>query len=289
MFATTLAFTCLLLAAEPHLKANPVYHALLTEGVEVGSQSAELPSPAMPDGLSALKQQEAIEEVIGRAYSLDLFTRNSIVAPQIIRMDDAPIPSTGGRLRRLDVYFIAYGDLETLAKKDFLEGLLGGEESEQGEGQALSSDELAKRGIRIAPDATDHEGYGFGAFELLNKVKISGTVHSYWSKTDDSIVAAAKLDPRFVEDPEFPNRWQPIERTSTGTEQLGAPHPYQGSGEYLKITRLASPQGALFVELHAVYVEPEGWFGGTNLLTSKIPAVAQNQVRAVRRALIKAK
>jgi hypothetical protein len=289
MFATTLTFACLLLAAEPHLKANPVYHQLLTEGVEVGAQSAELPSPAMPDGLDDLKQQNALGQVINRAYSLDVFTHNSIVAPQIIHMDDAPIASTGGRLRRFDVYFIAYGELETLAKKEFLEGLLGGEESEQGEGRTLGSDDLAKRGIRIAPDATDHEGYGFGAFELLNKVKVSGTVRSYWSKTEDSIVAAAKLDPRFVDDSEFPNQWQPIERTSTGTEQLGPPQPYLGLGEYLKITRLASPKGALFVELHTAYVEPKGWFGGKNLLTSKIPAIAQNQVRAVRRALFKAK
>ncbi|MEQ8787391.1 MAG: hypothetical protein RIC55_13880 [Pirellulaceae bacterium] len=288
MFATSLAFTCMLLAAEPHFKANPVFHELLTEGVEVGLQSAELPSPSMPDGLDALAQRETLEAIVGRAYSLDVFQRDSIVAPQITHMNDVPITATGGRLRRLDVWFIAYGELETIANKEFLEGLLGSD-SEQGEGKALTGDDLAKRGISIPGDSADQESYAYGAFELLNKVKISGTTHSYWSKTDDSIIAASKLDPRFTGDAEFPNQWRPLVRSNTGDMELGAAEPYQGSGEYLKITRLASPAGALLVELHVAYVEPEGWFGGTNLLTSKIPAVVQNQVRAVRRELAKAK
>lgn len=292
MFATSLALACLLVAAEPHFKANPVYHDLLTAGITAGDQSVQLPSPAMTDGLDAGAQREAIESVVGSAYPLELFMRNSTVAPQIIRMDDVPLVGDKGRIRRVGVWFVAYGDLETIASKDFLQGLLssqsGSEESDE-EGHALTADELAKRGITIAPEAADHEGYGFGSFELLNKVKISGVMHSYWSKTDDSIVAASQLDPRFVGDPEFPDQWRPIERLGDGGERLGEPRPYCGSGQYLKITRLAQPAGALFVEIHAAYVEPEGWFGGTNLLTSKIPAVVQNQVRTVRRELLKAK
>jgi hypothetical protein len=289
MFATSLAFACLLITAEPHFKANPVYHDLLTTGVEAADHALQLPSPTMPDGLDATAQQAALEEVVGRAYPLEMFERNSVVAPQIIRMDD--VQTAEGRMRRVDVYFLAYGDLEAIASKAFLEGLLGDDKSEQdsSEGRALTSDDLAKRGITIAPDAVDHEGYGYGAFEMLNKVKVSGVAHSYWSKSDDSIVMASKIDPRFQGDPEFSNQWRPIERTRSGEVRLGDPHPYRGSGEYLKITRMARPAGALFVELHTVYDEPQGWFGGANLLTSKIPAVVQNQVRAVRRELLKAK
>jgi hypothetical protein len=63
--------------------------------------------------------------------------------------------------------------------------------------------------------------------------------------------------------------------------------PFSGSGQYLKVTRLVEPQGALFVEYHLVFTEPADWFGGANLLRSKLPQAAQVIVRSMRRELLK--
>ena len=51
----------------------------------------------------------------------------------------------------------------------------------------------------------------------------------------------------------------------------------------MKLTRLADPDGAVFVEYHGVYNEPSGWFPGEeNLLRSKLPLVVQQEVKQFR-------
>ena len=43
--------------------------------------------------------------------------------------------------------------------------------------------------------------------------------------------------------------------------------------------------GAVLVEYHLVFEEPQGWFGGSNLLRSKLPLVCQDGVRKFRRRM----
>ena len=56
---------------------------------------------------------------------------------------------------------------------------------------------------------------------------------------------------------------------------------------YFKITKLAEPAGALFVEQHIVFAEPTGWFDGNNLLRSKLPIAVQDNVRTMRKEFLK--
>jgi hypothetical protein len=60
-------------------------------------------------------------------------------------------------------------------------------------------------------------------------------------------------------------------------------------GQYLKVTALVDaddkPNGKLFIEAHMVFHEPQGWFGGANLLGSKLPLAVQDNVREFRRLL----
>jgi hypothetical protein len=100
-------------------------------------------------------------------------------------------------------------------------------------------------------------------------------------------MAASILDRRFANDPDFPNRWRPVTRDDNGKRQLGAPQPYFGFGGYAKATRLVEPAGAILIEYHAAFAEPQDWFGGTNLLRSKLPILAQMIVRQLRRGLEK--
>jgi hypothetical protein len=287
MYALTFTFAAALLGAEPHSTTNPVFGQLVGEGVYEG---VALPQPSLADGTKADAQQKLLKEIVGRAFPLERFQVDSPVAPQIIRMEDVDNDDPELQLRRVDAWFVAYGKLDAIAEKDFLDGLISGDSSEsegQAEGKTLTAADLAKRGIKIAPEAEKYEAYAHGTFELLSKVKLTGTVHSCWSRTDDSIVAASILDPRFTGDAEFPNQWQPLERMRDGTMRLGDAKPYRGAGEYIKITQLAAPKDALLIEFHLVYSEPKGWFGGTNMLTSKLPVVVQNQIRNMRRELAK--
>jgi hypothetical protein len=122
----------------------------------------------------------------------------------------------------------------------------------------------------------------------LNQVELTVVGRSYWSRTEDSIVTAAMVDPRFTGDSKFANVWRPLTRAPNGQMQKGPPQPYRGAGLYMKITKLAEPAGALFVEAHIVYAEPHGWFDGQNQLGAKLPAVTQQKVREMRQEMLRA-
>ena len=90
---------------------------------------------------------------------------------------------------------------------------------------------------------------------------------------------------RFLNDAELPNRWRPIFFSELGRVRLGDPSPYSGFAGYTKVTQLKEPSGAVFIESHVVFDEPQGWFQGANYLGSKLPLAARNSVTSFRRKL----
>lgn len=278
MLDTILAVAMLAAAAATHDQQNPVYQELLGAGVRAGDESRKLPAPTLPDGLSADAQVEAIKSLGGARYSIDKLTRKSVVAPQIIRVPDAPSDAKTP-LRTVDAWFVAYAELDDVAAKEFLGKLLTTNQSD-GASTELTPEHLSARGIAPASDDAGHESFDHIAYTLLDKVRISATGRSYWSRTDDSIVAAVKVDPRFRGDVEFPNEWTLVDNPDA------LPTPYEGMGFYAKITRMQEPAGALFIEFHLVFAEPVEWFRGTNQLGAKLPAVIQSQVREARRQMM---
>lgn len=276
--------------AADHAAANPVFRGTTETGVSLTPGfSHRFPPPSMADGLDTQKQQAVIAAVLSRAYPEKQFVRRSVVAPHVLRMSDIDTGDSKQPGRRVEAWFVAFGDFDRLADKEFLDRLLKPADRDlegEAEGRDWSKEELARRGITIEPGREKHEGYGRAAYSLLKRVRLCVTGHAFWSRTDDSILAAAVVDPRFHNDPEFPNRWFSITKASSGKDALGPPQPYHGAGFYAKLTRLAEPPGAIFVECHLVFAEPREWFGGTNLLGSKLPAVVQSQVRAMRRELL---
>jgi hypothetical protein len=101
---------------------------------------------------------------------------------------------------------------------------------------------------------------------------VSATRISAATKTPTGVVVAALADPRFAKDKQFPNQWCPIVRGAGGDPVVGDPQAYpradaqdrSGAGFYAKVTRLSSPVDAIFVEYHAAFYEPDGWFGAGN-------------------------
>jgi hypothetical protein len=272
-----------------HLQTNPVFQDLVTQGVSPGGNVLfPLPAPSMADGLDAAAQKKIITEIAKPSYTFDQFVKNSPVAPQVLKIEEHKAgPETP--MWGVDLYFVGYGNMNALVNQNFLQNAFqANNNNNQGaQGMKLTPEQLADRKIAIAPNNKEYEGYSQSIVQLLTNVQLSIVTHSFWSRNDDSIVTAAVLDPRFMNDPEFPNTWQPI-RNVAGRQQLGAPQPYQGLGMYMKITRLAAPAGALFVEAHAVYHEPQGWFNGQNVLRSKIRTATGQKVKEMRQEFLRA-
>ena len=199
-----------------HEAANPLYKSLLDPGVDIGAKlRAKLPSPTMPDGLDAAKQKAAIKALIGNDYDYDDFTRNSNVAPQLLRLDDVNPSDPKAPARAVDAWFVIYGDLKALDDEKFLESLLNVGKGE-GKGDPITKDDLVERKIPV-PDAKK-EGYGHIAFDFIDKVRIRATGRAVWSKTAESVVVAVEIDPRFQGDKKFPNDWSSITKDNGVTK-----------------------------------------------------------------------
>lgn len=192
-------------------------------------------------------------------------------------------------VRTVDLHFIAYGSFDSLNNEDYLIKQLNlaanNQQSEtSGHARMLTADELRKRNIVLGTKPGDPRWVAVTS-TLLGKVRISLTMQNMKTEGKDSILVASVADPRFVNDAEYPNSWRPISVDDAGKRQIGSAEPYVGLGSYAKATRLAEPAGAIFMEYHVAFVEPHGWFRGTNLLRSKLPIVAQEMVRKFRRNL----
>lgn len=280
-----LSSLCSLCPCGELFSANPLYEELRTDGLAVTAEKkATLPAPLMADDLNAAEQQKVLEKVVGNRFSVRTFTSNVGTAPHVhsikplVRGEgDAP------RVLAVDVAFVAYGSLETVADRDFLDGLH--KKSKDRKIHILNTDELQKRKLTVSSSEDRQERYSHGVFIVLDRVELQAGLHSIVTRQADSLLAASRIDPHFARDADFPNQWRKITLDEEGQRKLGPAHPYSGAGGYLKITRLHEPKSALFIEYHLVYTEPSGWFSGADPLTTKLPAIIVSEVRSFRREL----
>jgi hypothetical protein len=277
-----------MLVTRPCVASNAIYEALIQKGVELApDETIKLPRPVLEDGMDQLHQQRGIETLLGGKYDWETFTRKAVVGPFVLKITDDGREL--GRIgRRVDLYFVTYGSLDALGGDNYLQEQLnltaaGEQGTEGGHAKMLSAEELGKRGLPASQKADDPRWVAVES-TLLNKVRINLTTRNSKTVTGDSVLIVSVVDPRFVDDAEYPNRWRPISSDDAGRRQIGSPQPYTGLGSYVKGTRLVSPAGAIFVEYHVAFAEPQGWFHGANLLRSKLPIVAQDMVRRFRRS-----
>lgn len=268
-----------------HLQKNSLFKELLDKGVAVtDKQSLKLPAPSMADGLDKAGQMQVIKKLAGEDYPLEELLRNSIVAPHIYRFRDFDAEAADARGRGVDLWFVAFGNLELL-QSDKLQQF-GGASSKITQ---LKEADLAKRGIKVKTEPGLEETYAYLVGSLLDRVQISSMNHAVISRTKNSVVLAGRLDPRFAKDAEFPNQWRSIPPKDDDKGVLGPPQPYDGAAMYIKLTRLHEPEGAVFVEFHQVFVEPKKWFDAPTMLKSKLPLVIQAEARSFRKDFAKLK
>ncbi len=267
-------------AAEP----NPIFSHLTGQGVPFAAdRHVVLPAPTLADDLSAADQQRALVQVADANHPLSALLRKAVVAPFVLKISDEE-PSAGAAPRRVDLWFVTYGDLAATSSDTFIKQQIDGavpsdERAGAGQGAVLTNEELAARKIVPDPD----ERFLAADVKLFDRVHLSGVMRARLTRQPQSVTLAAVLDSRFAEDPKYPNRWTSLARDEAGKVTEGQPHAYSAAGWYCKATQLVEPAGAILVEYHLVFDEPAGWFHGANLLRSKLPILVQDAVRNFRR------
>ncbi len=271
---------------DPHLKLNPLYRELREKGVALGTKVHQaFPAPTMADGLDAKAQKKVLGELAGDDYPLEELTRSSVVAPHIFKFRDIPTQDAANLGRGTDLWFIAYGKLESLTHANLVALYQGSAKDKQL--TPLKDKDLVARNLQLQKQADAEETYFHTTYTILERVKVEAAFRTVTSRTKDSVVLASRLDPTFNKDKEYPNRWKPMTADEAGNLVVGAARPYEGAGVYLKVTRLQEPEGTLFVEFHQIFAEPKKWFTSPNVLRSKLPLLVQSEVRAFRRELAK--
>jgi hypothetical protein len=265
---------------------NSIYVELVNDGVPLSNGAkATLPVFVMDDGLDQAAQEQILKDVIAKEKvappALQQFIANKLNAPFI--KVEAAIPNSTSH--QIDLYFIAYGNLQTVANGNFWKARIG-QKGKNGALDFLKDKDLKQRGLVVIDQAKIKERYAFAdKIDLFSMVEISATARTIETIGGESVVVAILLDPKFRGDKQFPNEWRPIKFLPNGAQQIGNANPYDGVGAYAKVTKLANPAGALFVEYHIIYNEPQEWFNGKGVLDSKLPAMIQNDVKRFRNDL----
>jgi hypothetical protein len=274
---------------------NPLLGEVLQKGVAMPDGSAiPLPAPTMADGMDAATQSKALARVLPPRVSLEQFTMQSSSAPINVKVRTFK-GKNDATYRAVDLWFVVHGDWETLISKKFGDSMSEKRQLPPKPGQEqpgtlkksgfLTEAEMQDRDLSMTSKSGQEERYFYTTFTLFDRVELSATRYAVLTRTPASIVLAAKVDPRFAKDKEYPNQWQSVERDAAAKLVYGPKQPYSGAGFYLKVTKLSKPAGTIFIEYHSVFHEPEGWFGGENLLRAKLPSIAEFQVKEFRRKL----
>jgi hypothetical protein len=273
---------------EPEHAKNSVYLDLLSQGFGFpgGGQAVRLPEPRLRDGQDADTQRAALREVAGSDQALGELVRNSVTAPYIIKVRD--VQATDGTIRVADLWFVVYADLAQLdpareaARSDGKEAAAGNMKFQT---RLLKAGDLRAAGISPPAETPGRNiWYAHIHGRLLDRIEFDVTNQVVGSQSSESIVIAARTDPAFDKAGPNGNGWRPI-GTSAGGQTVGALKPYAGGISSTKISRLVFQPGALLVEMHGAFVEPQEWFQGAPILRSKFSVIAQDQIRTLRREL----
>lgn len=267
-----------------HAADNPIYDELTKQGISDGTTAEKLAPPVMASGLDAAAQRKVIDSIAEPGKGYEELVRRSVNAPFILKINEGK-----GTLKRVDAYFIVYGKLDKLLEDGFRKvgkkGPANPPKEEALKADAIPLDEktLAARGIKTVGD---NENVVHSYAPIFDRIRLYATLRSFDVRDDDAVLLAAKIDERFNKDEKYPNYWQSLTRNDAGDLKVDATkHPYSAAGAYAKATQLKEPQDAIFVEYHLVFNEPQGWFNGARLLTSKLPIAAQQNIRKLRQQL----
>ena len=274
---------------------NPLLDELVNNGVEApNKQKVLLPAPTLTDGMSAQQQENALLPY-AKPLGVDNFYDGGVRGRYSYKQSKQKNKlNDGSEVRTVDLYFVAIGDLGAIIKKDLLSDIIpknnGGIAGIPEGSRELAAKELMKAGVTAGkqPDGSTM-GFGTSQANLIDKVYLDIVTKSQTTESLDSIILATQIDPMIASQAGLPCTWQPIKRVA-GVYQIVAPKTdYRGAAGYAKATTLKGMPDKILVEIHLIYVEPNGWFRGANFLNSKIGTVVDSAVPDFRRKLAEAK
>jgi hypothetical protein len=296
-------------------ETNAVYNELVNQGVALSnSKTIKLPEPMMADGLKTDTQQAVLKEVgpKNNKDNMQRFLRGNPADWYEIKQSSEKGSNAADSIgRRIDLYFIAKGKLETLASDGFMKEQLK-TEKKTGEADSTNTDqktdaskvandkqgpkgkiefytdeELNKKKMTTKNTDNSKEQFAHAQLtpdDLFGKVQVTGGGYGIETRNPESVLIAFKLDPRFDKDPTYPNQYQTAKIDPNGKMILGPAKRYSGFAGYAKFTKL--PDNKIFVEYHLIYDEPYEWFNGTAELASKLETSYTDNIKKFRRNLI---
>jgi hypothetical protein len=271
---------------EPGHQGNPLYTVALKSGWSGAGVKVEFPGPILQDGLDDEGQHQAILEIARSNRALADLLRDSVTAPFILKVHDQK--GKNATIRIVDLWFAVRADLAEFHPLD-LARQNSGKAAEAGnmrfESRVLTEEELKQFGRSSEEGQTRSRWFTQVKSQLLDRITVQATDEAVATRTSDSLVIASRTDPAFDRVSKLANRWQTMKRDGSTGEQ----HEYVGGMFYAKVSRLKQPQGMLLVEFHGAFSEPEAWFQGAPILRSKFAPIAQDQIRKLRRELLKAR
>jgi hypothetical protein len=276
------------LAKDPPHKANPLFQELLSKGVSLGGDKPLVfREPLMTDGMTAADQKKQLKALcVGPDPRKPLFAYEDVIdrdsaAAYFFENRQSKYSDPQAPAHVTDIWFVAYGDLAKLARRDPLQ--LFGTSPSDAVVTTIDRDALVERKIDLTLKAPLRERYVNTAADLLDTVKLSLTSQVVISQSSKSLVVASKVDPRFTRDREYPNFWQMLpEGLDANPKAPRGPQPIEVGAFYLKITRLVEPKDGLFVEFHQVSTEPKAWFNGAPIVRGKLPLWVDKRVKEFR-------
>lgn len=269
------------LRADGAMPVNPLMDKFLTEGLEIpGMGPFKLQPPTVREGMTPNELHAALKKAAGKA-PVKLFLQPGQFKPITLSVEPVLDANKIRQAHHVTLQFVAYGKLETVLQKNMLSHLIGGA---KGKSERLTPSQLLKRDLAMLESKTLKDQYDILNMELLEKVSISGITRTLKTYGPKSTCSTTIMDERFANDSEHPNVWQ---HTTPEGKLIGKPSPYAGMGGYVVALELPEPKGALYLEMHYVLPEPKGWFGGQEVLRSKLPIVIRDNVYEFRRKLAK--
>jgi hypothetical protein len=271
---------------EPGHQDNSIYAAAVRDGWMAGALHVAFPEPRLKDGLDPTAERLELVKVAGSEQILEDLLRDSVTAPFVLKVRDQKGPEA--TIRMVDLWFAVRGNLDELDPFDVAVNS-SGKAAEAGnmrfESRLLTETETKGLDRPIRRERQFSRWFVQLKGRLLDRITFQVTDETVATRTGESLVIAARTDPSFDRKGPQANQWQSIDPNG----RPSAEHRYAGGMSYVKISRLKQPAGTLFVEFHGAFCEPEPWFGGAPILRSKFAPITQDQVRKLRRELLKAR
>ncbi len=218
----------------------------MTELIEKGINMPEgtvvkLRPPLLRDGMTAAEKKAAVIAILPPKCTFEEFTSPNSDAPVTLKIE-----SIKGKqqymLRKINFYFVARGKWDVLTSKEFGDKILAKKRRRKRRRKRaaplaagfLTDKEMAARKLKIVTQKTWGDRYFYSTFTLFDMVEVRAMRYAVLSRTADGVAVAGRIDPRFADDPKYPNQWRAIDKDALGNPVLGPKQPYSGTGFYVK-------------------------------------------------------